>query len=54
MAFLASNDFEDAVRKRFPSAADSDTLACIAGGVCPGTLRGVPEPGQERGVPPSR
>jgi ADP-ribosylglycohydrolase len=32
-AFLESKDFEDAVRKAISIGGDSDTIACIAGGV---------------------
>jgi ADP-ribosylglycohydrolase len=32
-AFLESTDFEDAVRKAISVGGDSDTIACIAGGV---------------------
>ncbi|HZP80486.1 MAG TPA: ADP-ribosylglycohydrolase family protein [Chthonomonadaceae bacterium] len=33
IAFLESEDFEDAVRKAISLGGDSDTLACMAGGV---------------------
>ena len=32
-AFLESNDFEDAIRKAISIGGDSDTIACIAGGI---------------------
>lgn len=32
-AFLESNDYEDAVRKAISLGGDSDTLACITGGI---------------------
>lgn len=44
IAFLASEDFEDAVRKAVSLGGDSDTLACIAGGLAHAYYRGVPEP----------
>lgn len=33
MAFLGSNDYEDAVRKAVSLGGDSDTIACITGGI---------------------
>jgi len=33
IAFLESNDFEDAVRKAVSIGGDSDTVACITGGI---------------------
>ena len=33
IAFLESNDFEDAIRKAVSMGGDSDTLACITGGI---------------------
>ena len=33
IAFLESNDYEDAVRKAISLGGDSDTLACITGGI---------------------
>jgi ADP-ribosylglycohydrolase len=33
IAFMESKDFEDAVRKAISLGGDSDTLACIAGGI---------------------
>ena len=33
IAFLESNNFEDAVRKAVSLGGDSDTMACIAGGI---------------------
>jgi len=33
MAFLESNDFEDAVRKTISIGGDSDAIACITGGI---------------------
>lgn len=32
-AFLESNDYEDAVRKAISIGGDSDTIACITGGI---------------------
>lgn len=33
IAFLESNDYEDAIRKAVSLGGDSDTLACMAGGI---------------------
>lgn len=33
IAFLESNNFEDAIRKAISVGGDSDTIACIAGGI---------------------
>ncbi len=33
IAFLESSDFEDAVRKAISLGGDSDTIACMAGGI---------------------
>jgi ADP-ribosylglycohydrolase len=42
-AFLESTDFEDAVRKAVSIGGDSDTIACIAGGIAQAYYGGVPE-----------
>ena len=42
-AFLESDDFEDAVRKAISLGGDSDTLACMAGGIAQAFYGGVPE-----------
>jgi ADP-ribosylglycohydrolase len=42
IAFLESDGYEDAVRKAISLGGDSDTLACIAGGIA-GAFYGVPE-----------
>jgi ADP-ribosylglycohydrolase len=44
IAFLESSDFEDAVRKAISLGGDSDTMACIAGGIAQAYYGGVPEP----------
>ncbi|RPH41450.1 MAG: ADP-ribosylglycohydrolase family protein [Planctomycetota bacterium] len=41
-AFLESTDFEDAIRLAISLGGDSDTLACITGGVAEAYYRGVP------------
>jgi len=42
-AFLESEDFEDAVRKAVSLGGDSDTLACIAGGIAQAYYNEIPE-----------
>jgi ADP-ribosylglycohydrolase len=42
IAFFASSDYEDAVRKAVSLGGDSDTLACITGGVAQAFYGGVP------------
>ena len=42
-AFLESKDFEDAVRKAVSLGGDSDTMACIAGGIAHAFYRKIPE-----------
>ena len=41
-AFLESEDFEDAVRNAISLGGDSDTLACITGGIAQAFYGGVP------------
>lgn len=41
-AFLESNDFEDAIRNAVSLGGDSDTLACITGGIAQAFYGGVP------------
>jgi ADP-ribosylglycohydrolase len=41
-AFLESDNFEDAVRKAVSLGGDSDTLACMAGGIAQAFFGGVP------------
>ncbi len=43
-AFLEAEDFEDALRNAVSLGGDSDTLACIAGGLAEAFYGGVPEP----------
>ena len=42
-AFLEADNFEYAVRKAISLRGDSDTLACMAGGIAQGVFGGVPE-----------
>ena len=42
-AFLESNSFEDAIRNAISIGGDSDTIACIAGGIAQAYYGGVPE-----------
>ena len=41
MAFLESDSFEDAVRNAISLGGDSDTLACITGGIAEAFYGGV-------------
>ncbi len=43
IAFLESEHFEDALRKSISLGGDSDTQACIAGGIAEAFYGGVPE-----------
>jgi len=43
VAFLESDDFEDAIRKAISLGGDADTLACIAGGIAEPFYGGVPD-----------
>jgi len=43
-AFLESESYEDAVRKAVSLGGDSDTLACITGGIAQAFYSGVPQP----------
>ena len=42
IAFFESNDFEDAVRKAISLGGDTDTMACIAGGIAQAFYRKIP------------
>jgi len=42
IAFLDSTDYEDAIRKAVSLGGDSDTLACITGGIAHAYYKGVP------------
>ena len=41
-AFLESNDYEDAIRKAISIGGDSDTIACIAGGIAQAYYKKIP------------
>ena len=41
--FLESESFEDAIRKAVAIGGDSDTIACMAGGIAQAFYRGVPQ-----------
>ena len=43
IAFLDSTDFEDAIRKAVSLGGDSDTLACITGGIAEAFYREIPK-----------
>lgn len=42
IAFLDSEDYEDAIRQAISLGGDSDTLACIAGGIAHAYFREIP------------
>jgi len=42
IAFLESNDFEDAIRNAISLGGDADTMACIAGAIAEAFYGGVP------------
>ena len=42
IAFLESTDYEDAIRKAIALGGDSDTIACITGGIAEAFYGGVP------------
>lgn len=43
IAFLESNDFEDAIRNAVSLGGDTDTLTCITGGIAQAFYDGVPD-----------
>ena len=43
VAFLESTDFEDAIRNAISIGGDSDTIACITGGIAQAFYGGVPK-----------
>ena len=43
IAFLDSTDFEDAIRKAVSLGGDSDTLACITGGIAEAFYKQIPK-----------
>lgn len=43
IAFLESNNFEDAIRKAISIGGDSDTIACIAGGIAHAFYKEIPK-----------
>ncbi len=49
IAFLESTDYEDAIRKAISIGGDSDTIACITGGIAEAFYGGVPEEIAEKG-----
>ncbi|NLJ44871.1 MAG: ADP-ribosylglycohydrolase family protein, partial [Bacteroidales bacterium] len=50
ICFLESVDFEDAIRKAIWLGGDSDTLACITGGIAEAYYREMPEVWIEKSV----
>jgi ADP-ribosylglycohydrolase len=49
IAFLESENYEDAIRKAVSLGGDSDTIACITGGIAEAFYGGVPEDIAEEG-----
>ncbi len=49
IAFLESTDYEDAIRKAISLGGDSDTIACITGGIAEAFYGGVPAAIAEKG-----
>lgn len=43
IAFLSSTDYEDAIRNAISLGGDSDTMACIAGGIAQAYYKKIPE-----------
>ena len=50
IAFLESQDYEDAVRKAISLGGDADTLACITGGIAEAYYGRVPKPIAAQGL----
>ncbi len=42
-AFIESNDYEDAIRKAISIWGDSDTIACITGGIAEAYFKRIPD-----------
>ena len=42
ICFLESDNFEDAIRKAVSLGGDSDTLACITGGIAEAFYKDIP------------
>lgn len=43
IAFLESNGYDDAIRKAISIGGDSDTIACITGGIAEAYYKGIPD-----------
>jgi len=43
IAFIESNDYEDAIRKAISLGGDSDTIACITGGIAQAYYKYIPD-----------
>ena len=52
IAFLDSTNFEDAIRKAVSLGGDSDTLACITGGIAEAYYKEIPKTMADRVVQP--
>jgi ADP-ribosylglycohydrolase len=51
-AFLESDDYESAIRKAISIGGDSDTIACIAGGIAHAFYKSIPKPIYDKWQPP--
>lgn len=49
-AFFESSSYEDAIRKAISIGGDSDTIACISGGIAHAYYREIPEEIYEKGM----
>lgn len=49
-AFLESNSYEDAIRKAISIGGDSDTIACMAGGIAHAYYKKIPKEIYEQGM----
>jgi len=50
IAFLESTDFEDAIRNAISLGGDSDTIACITGGIAEAFYGGIPQTIKDKGM----
>lgn len=49
-AFLESNSYEDAIRKAISIGGDSDTIACMTGGIAHAYYKNIPKEIYNRGM----
>lgn len=50
VAFLESNSYEDAIRKAISIGGDSDTIACMTGGIAEAYYKIIPEEIKNKGI----